>query len=162
MDYHVISLREQPDMLNAFVDYFAEKWGKRKIYDDSMSHCIASGSPLPQWYVLVDADEKIVGCSGLVANDFNSRQDLWPWLCAVHISEEERGQGLGEILIAHAVEETKRLGFDNLYLGTDHIGYYEKYGWTYLENCFGADGDPARIYWVEAQKGKEEGIERES
>jgi N-acetylglutamate synthase-like GNAT family acetyltransferase len=94
-------------------------------------------------------DEKIVGSYGLIENDFMVRKDLFPWLCALYIEESERGKALGSRLLAHGRQEAKTLGFEKLYLCTDHVGYYEKYGWT----LFGLEesewGGKTRVYEIE-------------
>lgn len=41
-----------------------------------------------------------------------------------------------------------RLGFDKLYLCTDHTSYYEKYGWRYIAIGNHPWGDTSRIYEV--------------
>ena len=76
----------------------------------------------------------IIGNYGLIMNDFISRQDLWPWLCALYVDEAFRGRAFGAQMLEHGIQESRRLDFDNLYLCTDHIGYYEKYGWLYIGN----------------------------
>ena len=96
--------------------------------------------------MLINDSNKIVGCFGLIVNDFNSRQDLWSWLAALYVEESERGQSLGGMMLAHGIAESRRLGFSKLYLATDHIGYYEKYGFTYSGRCYGPDGEPGRLY----------------
>ncbi|CRY13018.1 Acetyltransferase (GNAT) family [Yersinia enterocolitica] len=94
------------------------------LYQDSITHCLGAKKPLPQWY-LMEFNAEIIGCVGLITNDFISRMDLYPWLCALYIEENFRGHAYGELLIKHLAEEVKSIGFDELHLCTDHIGFYE-------------------------------------
>ena len=147
MTYHMISVRDCPEYLDRAVDYFSSKWSVAyEVYRDCISHSIHTDSPLPRWYLLMNDDDRIIGSFGLIVNDFNSRQDLWPWLAALYVEEPERGQALGGKMLAHGAIESKRLGFGKLYLSTDHIGYYEKYGFAYIGQCYSHNGEPSRIY----------------
>ncbi|MCL2884268.1 MAG: GNAT family N-acetyltransferase [Oscillospiraceae bacterium] len=142
----IISIREHPAYLDRAVDYFASKWGiDRKVYEDCIGNSITTESPLPRWYLLLKEDG-IIGSYGLIVNDFMSRQDLWPWFAALYVEESERGWALGSRLLAHGQKEAKKLGFPKLYLCTDHVGYYEKYGWRYIGDGFGISGNAHRIY----------------
>ena len=95
-------------------------------------------------------DDKIIGSYGLIVNDFISRQDLWPWLCAVYIEENERGKALGSRLLEHGRMEAAKLGFPKIYLCTDHVGFYEKYGWQYIGQGYRLRGEDIRIYIAES------------
>ena len=149
MTYNIISVRENSEYFDRAVDYLSSKWNVAiDVYRDCVSHSITTDSPLPRWYLLLNESSDIVGSYGLIANDFNSRQDLWPWLAALYVEESERGQALGGKMLAHGIAETQRLGFNKLYLATNHIGYYEKYGFTYAGQCFGHDGEPGRLYEI--------------
>ena len=98
------------------------------------------------------AGGRTLGCAGLIPNDFISRADLWPWLCALYIEPEARGKGMGGVLIRHAEEACRRLGFPSLYLTTDLQGYYERYGYSFLGTGYGPDGGESRIYGKELKK----------
>lgn len=145
----IISVRENPEYKNIAIDYISSKWPvSRRIYDDCISHSIETSSPLPHWYLL-EKDDEIIGCAGLVTNDFISRMDLYPWVCAVFIEEKQRGHQYGSLLLEKAKADSLNAGFGKLYLSTDHIGYYEKYGFRYIGQGYHPWGDESRIYEIE-------------
>ena len=149
---NIISIRENPEFLERGVDYLASKWGiPRDIYHDCIRNSLTTESPLPRWYLLLK-NNAIIGSYGLITNDFISRQDLLPWLCALYIEEEHRGKQLGSMLLQHGVHEASKLGFKKLYLVTDHIGYYEKYGWVYIGVGYSVNGEATRIYEINTKK----------
>lgn len=144
----VISLRKTPEQLERFIEFFVRHWHNEALYRDCLTACMNSDSRLPQWYLLVNHADEIIGGAGLITNDFISRMDLMPWLCALYIEEPYRGNAFGAQLIEYVKAETGHLGYDRLYLCTDHANYYEKYGFEYLGNGFHPWGESSRIYSV--------------
>ena len=142
----IIGLRECPAWLDRAAAYFASRWAiDEKLYRDSMRDSLSTAEPVPRWYLLLRGDE-ILGGFGLIDDDFMVRTDLRPWLCALYVEPAERGQQYGARLLAHGCQEAARLGYDRLYLNTDHVGYYEKYGWRYLGDFAHQSGEDARVY----------------
>ncbi|TDN99002.1 GNAT family N-acetyltransferase [Sunxiuqinia elliptica] len=144
---NVISVREQPAYKDMAIAYFQKNWKGvlPVIYEDCINHSIEASAPLPQWYLLMNED-KIIGCAGLITNDFISRMDLYPWVCALFIEEQHRGNSYGSILLELAKKDSAKAGFQSLYLCTDHIGYYEKYGFSYLAQGYHPWDEESRIY----------------
>jgi len=148
MSIELISVREHPEMQEEFIAWFQGKWASeesRMVYDDCIRSCLTAENPLPQWYVLAD-DGRIIAGAGLITNDFISRMDLYPWLCALYVEPEYRGRALGAALMQRCREDAAKAGFSNLYLCTDHIGYYEKYGFEYIAEGYHPWGESSRIY----------------
>ena len=147
---NIISVKESPEYTGIAIPYIQDKWATEHslmVYKDCIESCITSVGPLPQWYLLED-NERIIGCAGLVPNDFISRMDLYPWVTALYIEESYRGHGYGSLLLEKAKTDTKANGFSHLYLSTIHIGYYEKYGFEYIGTGYHPWGDHSRIYAV--------------
>lgn len=145
----IISVREHPEYKDRIIVFLQKSWSEvlPEIYRDCIEHSIGSPNPLPQWYVL-ESEGLFIGCAGLITNDFISRMDLYPWLAAVFVDERFRGNGYAHLLIEKAKEDAKKAGFTKLYLSTDHIGYYEKYGWKYIGNGYYPWEEQSRIYEI--------------
>lgn len=145
----IISVRDNPEYKSAAIQYLQQSWAEvlPAIYEDCISHCINAEQPLPQWYLL-EKDDKIIGCAGLITNDFISRMDLYPWLCALYIDERYRGNNYANLLIEKAKKDAKEFGFKYLNLCTDHVGYYEKFGFKYLNQGYHPWEEESRIYQI--------------
>ncbi|GHU71067.1 N-acetyltransferase [Clostridia bacterium] len=148
----ILSVREYPELLTRAVDYFSKKWGiDRKIYEESITDSLTKQNLTPRWFLMM-RDDEIVGSLGLIENDFMVRKDLTPWLCALYVEESERRQGLGRKLLEHGRREASKLGFSKVYLCTDLVGYYERYGWNFVGMEASEFGGEARVYEIESEK----------
>ena len=145
---NIINVRERPEYKDKAIAYFQSKWANENslmVYEDCISWSIKTESPLPVWYLLMDG-ENIAGCAGLVTNDFISRMDLWPWLCALYIEPDYRGNAYASLLMSQIKQDAAQAGFSKLYLSTDYVGYYEKYGFTFIGVGYHPWGESSRIY----------------
>lgn len=145
----IVSVRENRHMIPVFVDYFTKRWGSemtRPVYQNSIEHTPDANFCLPQWYLLLDVDETPMGGVGLITNDFISRMDLLPWLCALHVEPEHRRKGFGSALVEHVCAEASRLGYQKIYLCTAHVGLYEKMRFAYVGEGYHPWGEKSRIY----------------
>lgn len=77
-----------------------------------------------------------------------------PWLTTLFVEPDLRGWHYGELLMNHARYEAGKLGFDKMYLATDHIGFYEKYGFGRLDLELVCVGTPDRKYMRQIPSGK--------
>ena len=144
----IVSVLEAPELLERAIVFFQKHWASeasRPVYDDCIRHCAV---PLPQWYLLLDGDA-IIGGAGLIANDFISRHDLYPWLCGLIIESEYRGCAYGSLLIERVKADAEKLGFPRLYLCSDHVGYYERYGFARIGTGHHPWGEASGIFVTE-------------
>ena len=145
-DYQYITLRERKELLITAAEWFNAKWGvPTEAYLECMNEYL-QGDTEYGWYLCVD-NERIVGGLGVIENDFHNRKDLAPNICAVFVEEKYRSQGIAGKLLNMAVEDLREKGITPVYLLTDHIGFYERYGWEFLCMVQG-DGEPqmSRMY----------------
>lgn len=77
--------------------------------------------------IALDGDTPL-GCVHLIDNDDDSLPELYPWLAAMVVVPERRGQGIGSMLVRALAQEAKALGFERLWFGTDGPGFYERLG----------------------------------
>lgn len=75
-----------------------------------------------------------------------SRMDLYPWICVLYIEEKHRGNAYGQLQLNQAKRDVKIARFDDVYLFTNHVGYYEHYDFKYIANGYHPWGDISCIY----------------
>ncbi len=145
-EYRYITLREEPVWKEKAASWFHEKWKvPREAYLECMDAYLKKETEYG-WYLCLDG-EKIIAGMGVIENDFHDRKDLSPNVCAVYTEQPYRSQGIAGKLLHLVVEDMKAKGISPVYLITDHIGFYERYGWEFLCMVQG-DGEPemTRMY----------------
>ena len=96
-------------------------------------------------YILTDND-KAVAFVTLSEKDCLDAPDLSPWIGFVYTFPQYRGNRYMGLLIDEAIKIAKKNGNKNIYISTNEIGLYEKYGFTYMESRIDIYGEEARIY----------------
>ena len=97
-----------------------------------MEDCLKKIDAVPQWYVAIE-NNRIIGGVGVIENDFHDRKDLAPNICALYVEEDKRRNGIASALLQYVCNDMKNKGIDTLYLITDHVGFYERYGWKFFD-----------------------------
>ena len=101
--------------------------------------CACTGGVFKECY-------NIIGGAGLISNDFVSRMDLMPYLCALYIEEEHRGHNYGKLLIDRIKQDTLKFGYEYVYLCSDHVGYYEHFGFERIAIGYHPWGETSGIF----------------
>ena len=145
-DYRYVNLRQIPEMKEKAAKWFHSKWGvPTEAYLECMDAYLGKETEYG-WYVCLDG-EKIVGGMGVIENDFHDRKDLTPNVCAVYTEEDYRCQGISGKLLNMVVDDMKSKGITPIYLVTDHVGFYERYGWEFFCMAQGdGEPEPTRLY----------------
>ena len=86
---------------------------------------------LPMTFIAAEG-ETLLGTVGLWRCDLISRQDLYPWMAALYVAPEARGQGLAGKLQQHVIDYARKQG-----------DFYERFGSQYIGE--GLDYPPAAV-----------------
>ena len=133
-----ITLRDRPELKDVAAMWFHSNWDvPEQAYLNCMTDYLNKETEYG-WYLCLDGDE-IVGGLGVIENDFHDRKDLKPNVCAVYTEEAYRKQGIAGQLLNMVVEDMRSTGISPLDLVTDHIGFYERYGWEFFCMVHGDD-----------------------
>ena len=144
--YRYITLMEKPELKEEAASWFHSKWGvPKEAYLECMNAYLNNETNYG-WYLCL-CGEKIVAGMGVIENDFHDRKDLAPNVCAVYTEKEYRCQRIAGNLLNMVIADMKDKGISPIYLITDHIGFYERYGWEFFCMVQG-DGEPnmTRMY----------------
>ncbi|HNW62213.1 MAG TPA: GNAT family N-acetyltransferase [Piscinibacter sp.] len=96
---------------------------------DAFGGRAAPGRVLASLIALEGPDDATpLGCVHLIDNDDDSLPELYPWLAAMVVVPERRGQGIGSMLVKAMARQAAGLGFEQLWFGTDGPGFYERLG----------------------------------
>ena len=95
--------------------------------------------------LLTEGDELISYCTFAEKDDIQPTE-LTPWVGFVYTFPERRGYRFAGRLF----DEIERLAGEEhipeIYLSTDHVGLYEKYGFEFRTMMNDMDGRPSRVY----------------
>lgn len=95
--------------------------------------------------MLVDG-EKLVSFCTLAEKDDIQPTDLTPWIGWVYTFPDYRGNRYVGKLLSHAEGLAREAGVENIYISTNHIGLYEKYGYEFYKIMKDVDGEDSRVY----------------
>ena len=69
--WNILTLSEQPERIEAAAAWFHEKWNiPQQVYRESMEQSKECPKKIPQWYIAVGQDGRILGGLGVIENDF--------------------------------------------------------------------------------------------
>jgi len=69
-----------------------------------------------------------------------------PYIGFIFVDEEYRGNRLSAQMIECAESYLESVGFDRVYLVSDHVGLYEKYGFEVIDRKMAPWGSEEKIY----------------
>ena len=143
----IYNIKEKQEFLREVAILTQKEWGKKTNSEEEFEAKINKkiskiinnfDNPLYCKLVLL-ADDVLIGFISIFPTDGDERKDLSPWYATMYVKEELRGQGYSKILSNAILQEAKNPGLKKLYLKTDFINYYEKFGATLLHTLRNGD-----------------------
>ena len=95
--------------------------------------------------LLTEGDELVSYCTFAEKDDIQPT-DLTPWVGFVYTFPEHRGHRYAGLLFDEVERLAKEQQVTEVYLSTNHMGLYEKYGWEFFGMMDDMDGEPSRVY----------------
>lgn len=95
--------------------------------------------------VAIENDE-IAGYCTVSKTDCIPNVEYTPYIGFMFVGEAYRGRRLSQELIQNAIKYLKELGFEQVYLVSDHINLYEKYGFCVIDRKIAPWGEEEKIY----------------
>lgn len=83
--------------------------------------------------ILLD-EENLVGFISIFPQDGDFEKELSPWYATMYVKKEYRGRCYSKVLNDAILEETRKRGIETIYLKTELINYYEKFGAVYIKD----------------------------
>jgi predicted N-acetyltransferase YhbS len=141
MGFTISDLRERPEFFPVVADRVWDfTWKAKGLSLEQVSiglRELISSQAFP--FVIVAHDgERYVGSTLGIASDLDERPEYAPWVAAVWVEPENRGQNVGRSLVSHAVERLLQT-FRRVYLSARPArqDFYVRQGWVPIEHDVG-------------------------
>lgn len=134
----IINIKDKLNYLKEYVKLCYLEWSNKEKpltvteYIDYKIDNIKNGDKVISILGLVN-EEELIGFISLFKYDGDERKDLTPWYATMYVKKEYRRKGYSKLLNQAIIKEAKRLGYDKVYLKSDLINYYEKFGAKRIE-----------------------------
>ncbi len=151
----IINIKDNDKYLDEYIRLCLLEWGSSKNKDEMQEYISNKKKKIIK-------EDKVISVLGLIDNDIligfislfkydgEERQDLTPWYATLYVKKDYRGKGYSKLLNDALLEEANKLGFDKVYLKTDLINYYEKYGAKYIDKLNNGES----LYYIDLKTNK--------
>ncbi len=125
-------------------DWSAGRFLVRLLEEEKFAKTLGGEGKL---FFLLDG-KAVVSFLTLTAQDCIAAQEMTPWIGFVFTFPEYRGRHYVGTLLEHARKCAAQNGSPFVFLATDHVGLYEKYGFSYWGNRKDVHGEMSRVYYA--------------
>lgn len=125
-------------------------WGKKKTDEELKKYAkekvkrILEEDKVISILGILDND-KLIGFISLFKYDGEEMKNLTPWYATMYVKKEYRNKGYSKILNDAILNEAKKKGYDRIYLKSNLVNYYEKFGAKYIETL----NNKEKLYYID-------------
>lgn len=123
-------------------DWGAGQYLYRLLCESNLKKTVGETALVP---MLVEGDELISFCTFAPLDDIQPT-DLSPWIGFLYTFPEYRGHRYAGMLLDYAESIATVMGREYIYVSTNHIGLYEKYGYEFFKTEKDIEGEDSRVY----------------
>ena len=136
----IIEITNNEKYMKEYFELCSLEWGQKRSEDE-----IDDYANKKVFEIINGINDKVMCVLGLINNDtligFISlfkydgceRRDLTPWYATMYVKKEYRGMGYSKMLNDAILKKAKKIGYNKVYLKSDLVNYYEKFGAKYIE-----------------------------
>ncbi|WHA41072.1 GNAT family N-acetyltransferase [Agrobacterium larrymoorei] len=133
-DIRIAPLALHPEHVSTIVAMLHAEWGSLTNWSDlaRLKDVIESRlhtDTAPLALVAVEGD-KLLGTASIKRHELPHHPDKEFWIGDVIVASDQRGRGIGRLLVTAIIDQASKIGITELHLYTpDQEGYYENLGW---------------------------------
>lgn len=149
----IYNIREKQEYLKEVATLTQLEWGSKSDKEEEFNTKVNKkiekiinnfNNPYYCKLILLD-DKKLIGFISLFETDGEERNDLKPWYATMYVKMEYRGKGYSKMLNRAILNEAKNRKFKRVYLKSNLVNYYEKFGAMYLQDL--SNGE--KLYYID-------------
>ena len=149
----IYNIKDKQEYLREVAILTQKEWGTKNLTEEEFDkkiekkiNKIISLLDHPSYSKLIlIKDDNLVGFISIFPVDGDERTDLSPWYATMYVKKEYRGNVYSKMLNDAILEEARRRGFKKIYLKTDLVNYYEKFGAKYIEKLSNGES----LYYID-------------
>ena len=92
------------------------------------------------------SENKIVGFCTFLETDYYPENRYSPWISSIFVDEAYRGCHISGKMIETVIAYAKEQGFSKVFIPSDMIGFYEKYGFEKIDELQNYGGEIDNIF----------------
>ncbi len=149
----IYNIKDKLEFIEEVATLTQREWGEKNLDEDEFKIRVQrsinriKNNLNNQYYckLILLKDDVLVGFISIFETDGDERTDLKPWYATMYVKKEFRGNGYSKMLNDAILNEARIRGFDRLYLKSDLVNYYEKFGAKYIEDLKNGE----KLYCIE-------------